>query len=152
MNHEPLVKDFMTLQPQTIESKEPLEAAEKLMTLFGIRHLPVTDTGIVVGILSERELKAALETESAELKQLFVIDICSQKPYIISPDTPLRDVAGVMAREHLGSAIIMENAKLVGIFTTVDACRALHDLIEKAMEGANIENLRSMRFLLGSRG
>lgn len=149
MTHEPLVREFMTQQPQTIEGKENVEAARKLMTLFGIRHLPVTTNGVVSGMLSERELDLAMGIESIDAKQLLVIDVCSEKPYIVSPDTPLREVVGAMAREHLGSAIIMEDEKLEGIFTTVDACRVLHDLIVKTAEEASLEKLRDLRFLMG---
>ena len=46
---------------------------------------------------------------------------------------------------------VMENAKLVGIFTTVDACRALHDLLENAMRGESLENIRHLRSLMSQR-
>jgi CBS domain-containing protein len=151
MTKEPLIADFMTLQPQTIEAGVSVEQAQKMMSRFGIRHLPVTDNGVVVGVLSEREIHLALGIEPIDPGRLLAIDVCSERPYIVSPDTTLREVVGVMAGEHLGSAIVMENAKLTGIFTTVDACRALHDLLEKALEAVNIENIRSLRFLLSRR-
>ena len=115
------------------------------MTAFGIRHLPVTTDGIVVGILSRRELDMAMQIEVVDSKQFLVIDACSEKPYIAYPDTPLREVVGVMAREHLGSVIVMENAKPVGIFTTVDACRTLHDLIKNALQEKGRESMRNLR-------
>ena len=150
-NKEPLVREFMTQQPQTIEGKETLEAAQKIMMAFGIRHLPVTTDGSVVGILSQRELDMAMQIEVVDSKQFLVIDACSEKPYIAYPETPLREVVGVMAREHLGSVIIMENAKPVGIFTTVDACRTLHDFIDNTLESEGRENFRQLRSLLGRR-
>lgn len=151
MAQEPLIQEFMTLQPQTIEGREPAAKAREMMSESAIRHLPVMDNGILVGVLSERELNLALGIESIDPAQLLVIDVCSERPYTVSPETPLREVVGVMAAEHMGSAVVMENAKLIGIFTTVDACRALHDLLEKAIEGANVENIRNLRFLLGAR-
>ena len=150
-NKEPLTQEFMTQQPQTIEGKESLEAARKIMTTFGIRHLPVTMGGVVVGILSQRELDLAMQIEVVDSRQFLVIDACSEKPYIAYPETPLREVVGVMAREHLGSVIIMENTKPVGIFTTVDACRTLHDFIDNTLEREGRENLRQLRSLLGRR-
>jgi CBS domain-containing protein len=144
-NNEPLIQDFMTQQPQTIEGKEGLDAAHKIMSTFGIRHLPVTTDGVVVGMLSQRELDLAMQIEVVDSKQFIVIDACSEKPYIAYPNTPLREVVGVMAREHLGSAIIMENAKPVGIFTTVDACRVLHDLIEVSTQEECKKNIRKLR-------
>ncbi len=149
--HEPLIQEFMTLQPQTIEGKENIGVAENMMSKFGIRHLPVTTDGIIVGILSEREVNLATGMDAIDPKQLLVIDVCSEKPYIVHPDTTLREVVGFMAKKHYGSALIMENAKLVGIFTTVDACNALHDLLAETIEEANLKNIRNFRFFLGSR-
>ena len=151
MNKEPLMQEFMTQQPQTIEGKESLVAAQKIMTTFGIRHLPVTTNDIVVGILSQRELDLAMQIEVVDSKQFLVIDACSEKPYIAYPDTPLREVVGVMAREHLGSVIVMESAKPVGIFTTVDACRTLHDFIENTLEEERQESLKNLRSLVRRR-
>jgi uncharacterized protein YjaG (DUF416 family) len=35
-----------------------------------------------------------------------------------------------MASEKFGSAVVVQNGHVVGVFTTVDACRALGDLLE----------------------
>ena len=53
---EPAIQKFMTTQPQSIESKEKLEKAKEVMAKYGIRHLPVTREGEVIGMLSEREI------------------------------------------------------------------------------------------------
>jgi uncharacterized protein YjaG (DUF416 family) len=34
-----------------------------------------------------------------------------------------------MAEHKCGSVVVVQNHKVVGIFTSVDACRALHDLL-----------------------
>ena len=43
--------------------------------------------------------------------------------YIVDLDTRLDEVLAHMAEHHLGSAIITREGKLVGVFTTTDACR-----------------------------
>lgn len=147
---EPRIQDFMSLQPQAIEGRENIDTARAMMSKYGIRHLPVLMEGIVVGILSEREVNLAIGMESIDPKLLLAIDVCSEKPYIVHPDAPLREVVGIMADEHLGSALVMENAHLIGIFTTVDACRALHDLIQESIEECNFETFRNFRFFLNA--
>lgn len=147
-NIEPLIKEFMTLQPQTIECHETLETAKKKMIQSSIRHLPVSKKGKIIGILSERELNLAYGIESLDPKHLLVIDACSEKPYIVDPETPLREVVDTMAKKHLGSALVMEGSKLIGIFTTVDACRSLHDLLEETLEKKNREVVRTFRFFI----
>ena len=49
--------------------------------------------------------------------------------YAVGPDAPLDEVAGEMAGHKYGSAVVLQNGKVVGIFTTVDACRALQELL-----------------------
>jgi acetoin utilization protein AcuB len=49
--------------------------------------------------------------------------------YAVSPNTPLDEVATTKAEQKYGSALVVQNEHIVGIFTTVDACRALAELL-----------------------
>lgn len=61
--------------------------------------------------------------------------VCHRDPYVVDPQTRLRAVVHTMAVKHIGSAIVIDNGKLVGIFTTVDACRILSSMIEANAPG-----------------
>ena len=100
------------------------------MSELGVRHLPVMNQGEIVGIISDRDIKLASGIEGIDADKFPVIDVCAGNPYRVEPDTSLRDVANTMASKHYGSAIVVQNGKVVGIFTTVDACRALAEIIE----------------------
>jgi acetoin utilization protein AcuB len=116
----------MTPQPQTIRPGAPLEEARSLMEQKGIRHLPVTDEkGAVVGIVSERDLTLVMGLDGLNPARFVVMDVCHPRPYVVDPDTSLAVVAKEMATRHIGSAIVAGGGKLLGIFTTVDACREL---------------------------
>jgi CBS domain-containing protein len=57
-----LVRDHMTTDPDTIGPGDSTEHAATLMMHGGYRHLPVTDAGAVIGIVSIRDLmRIALE-------------------------------------------------------------------------------------------
>ena len=47
-----LVREIMTADPITVKLSDPLEACMGLMANRGFRHLPVTDGGRVVGVVS----------------------------------------------------------------------------------------------------
>jgi acetoin utilization protein AcuB len=100
------------------------------MSNLNIRHLPVMRSGELLGIISDRDIKMALSLLSDTAQSLLVKDICHEHPYQVSPDTPLDEVAMEMAENRYGCAIIVQNKKVVGIFTTVDACRALASVLE----------------------
>jgi acetoin utilization protein AcuB len=53
----------------------------------------------------------------------------SEDLYAVPPDAPLDEVVDTMAEKRYGSAIIVQNNRVVGVFTTVDACRALSELL-----------------------
>jgi acetoin utilization protein AcuB len=59
-----------------------------------------------------------------------VEEAMTEQPYTVDPETPLDQVVRTMAEKKLGSAVVLQNQKVVGIFTTVDACQALSELLQ----------------------
>ena len=62
---EAVVGEWMTHGPETIEPDDTAEHAAVLMIHGGFRHLPVVDTGKVVGILSIRDLMRSVLDDAA---------------------------------------------------------------------------------------
>lgn len=123
------VRDFMTKSPHSIESSANLDFARNQMKELGVRHLPILKNGGVVGVLSERSLNTALLLKGFE--SYTVADIMNPDPYLVESHTPLDEVVAVMAEEKYGSIIVMEEGKLVGIFTTIDVCRVLREFLDQ---------------------
>jgi acetoin utilization protein AcuB len=122
-----IVADYMTPGPYTIGREQSLVAAKQMMQKIHVRHLPVLHGGKLVGVLSDREL-TAIETLPGS-KQLTVEDAMVPEVYITSEDAPLATVAGDMARQRIGSAIVLKDEHVVGVFTAVDALRALAETL-----------------------
>jgi acetoin utilization protein AcuB len=121
------VADYMTPGPHTIGREQSLVAAKQMMQKIHARHLPVLHGGKLVGVLSDREL-AAIETLPGS-RQMTVEDAMVPDVYITSQDAPLATVAGEMARQRVGSAIVLKDDHVVGVFTAVDALRALAEML-----------------------
>jgi len=138
MKHATQIVAYMTPFPFSIEIDAPLGEARSFMRLKQIRHLPVTERGRLVGIVSDRDIKLILGPDFAypEESTLTVRDACVCDAYVVEADTALDEVAGTMARRHLGSALVIKTGKLVGIFTTTDACRALESLLKSPPAGS----------------
>jgi len=47
--NQPLIQKHMTVQPQTISSTETVKNAQKQMSEWNVRHLPVVDEDKLVG-------------------------------------------------------------------------------------------------------
>jgi acetoin utilization protein AcuB len=126
-NRLPQILAYMTPFPYSIDVDAPLAEAHAFLRERHIRHLPVTERGELVGVLTDRDIKLALGPDlgSPPERELSVRDIFQPEPYVVDAGAPLLTVAATMAERHLGSALITRGDKLVGIFTTTDACRAL---------------------------
>lgn len=51
-------------------------------------------------------------------------------PCAARADAPLAQVARTMSQKKLGSAVVFDGTHIVGILTTVDALRALADVLQ----------------------
>jgi len=130
----PTIQKYMTTVPYSIGADETLAAASKLMDRHNVRHLPVLEGDELLGVLTDRDLKFVETFQDVDPSTLTVAEAMIEKPYSVGPDAPLDDVASTMASEKYGSAIVVQNHKVVGIFTTVDACRALAELLSTRLQ------------------
>ena len=123
----PQILAFMTPFPYSIDIEAPLAEAHAFLRQQQIRHLPVTRNGVLAGILTDRDIKLALGPDlgSPPERELRVADVFQPETYVVDAGQCLEDVAATMADRHIGSALVTRGGKLVGIFTTTDACRAL---------------------------
>ena len=126
-NHVPQILAYMTPFPYSVDVDAPLAEAHAFLRERHIRHLPVTDRGQLAGVLTDRDIKLALGPDlgSPPERELSVRDVFQPDAYVVDAGTPLLAVAATMAERHLGSALVTRGERLVGIFTTTDACRAL---------------------------
>lgn len=121
---------YMTPDPHLVEAEASLPDALKIMWAHDVRHLPVTQEGALVGILSKRDVSLITPVVESPPAEVSVEDVMTEDPYVVTPSTPLGEVASVMAERKIGSAIVVEGGKVVGVFTTVDALRALAAVLE----------------------
>ncbi|MCC7344924.1 MAG: CBS domain-containing protein [Deltaproteobacteria bacterium] len=125
------VKKYMSPAPQTIGREAPLATAKEIMAGLGIRHLPVIQGDKVVGVLSDRDIQVLEFLAKDHADALRVDDAMTRDVYVVAPETPLQDVAAAMTAGKFGSAVVVEGGKVRGIFTTIDALRALAELLDR---------------------
>lgn len=124
------IEAFMTPAPHTIGRDQSLIAAKEMMSRYGVRHLPVLDGGQLVGVVSERDVAFIGSVRDVETSELTVGEAMSAEVYTVSRTEPLRNAAATMARHRYGSAIVVDGNRVVGLFTTVDALRALQAVLD----------------------
>ncbi len=120
----------MTVCPHTIARGESLAEARSRMIEIRARHLPVVHDGRLVGIVSDRdvELCESLLIDAPHRAPPTVGEAMTEMLFTCGPDAHLHAVADEMARHKYGSAVIVDPEhplKILGVFTTTDALRAL---------------------------
>lgn len=130
----PTVQKYMTYVPKSIGFDQSISQASEVMRKLHLRHLPVLKGGQLVGILTDRDLNLLMSFKDVDPNTATVEDAYTADPYFTSPDAPLNAVVSQMAEKKYGCALVVDNGKLVGIFTEVDAYRALADLLETRLK------------------
>jgi acetoin utilization protein AcuB len=124
----PTIQKYMTTSPHSIGVDQPLAQAHTFM--HKLRHLPVLSGGKLVGMLTDRDLHLIESLKDVDPKTVTVEDAMTTSVYSVNPETSLDEVVSTMGQKKYGSAVVMQNDKVVGIFTTVDLCTAFTELLQ----------------------
>ncbi len=136
------VEEYTTPNPIVAAEDVSVEDLGLLMKEHGIRHIPIVRGTEVVGIVSERDLKVVAGLDFKEKSLVRAMDIMARDPVSVNAEASLDEVAFEMSKLKIGSIIVNEGNKLLGIFTVTDALNAL---IEIAREVKSPEKLRQKR-------
>ncbi|PTM03990.1 MAG: hypothetical protein DA407_13430 [Bacteroidetes bacterium] len=91
-------------------------------------HIPVEDKGKLVGMVSLIDFMynisgAGISDDNAIYKKLKVKDIMTQKPFYLTTNAVIDDVAKVLAEGKYHAVPVLENGKITGIVSTADVIR-----------------------------
>jgi len=141
MKRIPSIKTVMTPFPLSVDVEASVDDAQAFMRDHHIRHLPVTESGELVGMISDRDIKLMLGPDFAypDGRELRVADAMVRDIYTVDMSERLDDVLAHMADNHIGSVAVTRKDKLAGVFTVTDACAAfaqfLRDQVRRAGGG-----------------
>ncbi len=95
-----------------------------------IRHLPILENGELKGVVSQRDLYFVESLDDADPKEITVGEAMTEDVLAVAPTLSVTEVARRMAEQRVGSAVVIENGKVAGIFTTMDALQVLADCVQ----------------------
>ena len=136
------VSDYMSENPITVEPEEPLMRALEIIRLRGVRRLPVAVGGMLVGLITEGDIKRAEPSTLTDSQEDFarvmegtpISRIMISNPVTTTADTPLMEAAEIMLNTKYGALPVLAGGRVVGILTDNDLTRALVDLMREAKE------------------
>lgn len=131
MRHIPAIKSVMTPFPYSVDVNASLFDARQFMAEHNIRHLPVTDNEKLVGLISERDIKAymGVDFDSSREQRAKVSDVKIDSPYIVDLNERLDIILRKLSKEHIDAVLVTRHGKLAGVFTMSDACRSFAEYL-----------------------
>ena len=133
------VAKWMTPKVFTLKPSDSVMRAIDVMKEKKIRRIPiVSDTGKLVGIVSDRDLKDVSPSRATTLDiwelhyvldKLKLKDVMTKNPWTVTPEMPIEKAAALMLEKKVeGLPVLDARGALVGILTEGDIFKALVDL------------------------
>lgn len=138
-----MVSNYMTPEPITLSPEDTLLEALETMRLRGVRRLPVTVGGMLVGLVTEGDLKRAEPSTLTDSEEDFnrvmegtpVSRIMIQNPITATAQTSLLEAAETVHGTKYGALPVVAEGRLVGILTDNDLVHALVDVLRGTKPG-----------------
>jgi acetoin utilization protein AcuB len=131
----PSAGTVMTSAIFTVSPDDLLFDAVDVMAENGIRHLPVVDDARrLIGIVSERDVRTALGTDTMAVarwnhpaaRNLKVRETMTEDVETVGPDQPISDVIATMVSRKIGAVPVIDGQRRpLGIISYLDVLRCL---------------------------
>ena len=134
-----LVNDLMTVIPSAVSPNTPLRTIVGIMKSEGCRQLPILERGKLVGMITDRDVRLAMNSpmvdhghwQDEEILGTVTAETCmTPKPITVSPGTPAYEAARMLATYKFGSLPVVEDGALVGIITVTDYLNYVAKMLE----------------------
>ncbi|HPR41383.1 MAG TPA: CBS domain-containing protein [Candidatus Methanofastidiosa archaeon] len=110
------VKEFTTPNLLTIDGRESLIEAAKLMSSIEIGSLVVMEGEKHIGIITERDIIKAV-ANGVDLSSTPVDVIANGKVITIDAKKTVKDALMIMSKENIGHLPVVEKGRLIGMFS-----------------------------------
>lgn len=134
-----LVADLMTRDVRTLAPDQTLRDAVVLMRRLKIRHLPVVDGELIVGIVTDRDVKRATPSALSEegrseydrvLNETNIGQVMTRDPMTVPATMTIKDAVKALLDHRFGALPVVTGGKLVGIVTENDFLRAFYHSLD----------------------
>lgn len=124
------VCDWMSPDPVTVDPPTSVRQARRLLSYYGVRHLPVVERDALVGIVSDRDLRPDDRPgqRPGSPDERTVEDVMSAPVHSVQDTASIEDAARLMLSRRVSAAPVLDaEGSLVGLVTTTDCLlAALH--------------------------
>jgi CBS domain-containing protein len=155
-------KDIMTTNVATVTADASVETIAKLMLARNISGVPVVDgSGALLGIVTEGDLMHRQENEAAPRTSWWLRflsdsetdagayvkthgmragDVMSRDVMTVGEDTPVGDIARILAVNHIKRVPVMRDGAIVGIVSRANLLRGLATRDESRAAASSVDD------------
>ena len=122
--------DLMTTDVITLEHTATVADAITMVTEHEVRHIPIVQDGILVGVVSDRELRrvdglVALDVDHPDAATNVlgspILSLVNGPPIACRPSAHVDELIDLIVRERVGAVLITdEPGHVLGIVSTLD--------------------------------
>ncbi len=132
------VGEWMERKLITIDRETTIQEAISLMKKHSIRHLPVTEEGRLVGLVTEGDMRQVFVASLIE--ELGIDDVMIKDPITVKADTEIDDAARAIHYNKIGGLpVVDEDNRLLGIITVADIMAAFIELMGVLKSSSRID-------------
>ncbi len=127
------VGEFYTRNPVLVNPNDSLVSARKLMLEHKIHRLLVTNTGLLAGIVTERDIASGLKTfrkaldkeKHPDIRKIRVEHVMTKGVITVNPENTVGEVVGIMLKNKISGIPVISHE--FGIITKTDLVREIAD-------------------------
>jgi len=142
-----LVKDWMAAPVFSVGAEASISEVVNLMREKKVKHVPVVADGVLLGVISDRDIKQYSPSKGTSL-DIFELnyllakttarEIMRSKVLTTSPETPVEEAAMELYDNNIGCLPVVEGGKLVGIISDRDMYRVLVEITGARRGGVRV--------------
>jgi len=118
-------KDLMTAPVVSLSPDEPVEQAVKIMEKHGFSQIPVLESGVPIGSISENALVQAMGSRDIQrISNARVRELMEDSFPAVAPGTDMGTISALLESNH--AVLVMEMGKVVGVITKYNIMRLLN--------------------------
>lgn len=138
------VESIMTKNVQVCRSNQTAQSALRLMRDHDCGCIPVVDHGVVVGIVTDRDIALAAAEGDKSPSQLRLSQFMTNKVFVVGPDTPIAEAEAMMREQQIRRLpVVDQSSRPIGILSINDIARAGAAQHWKSDDGLTARNVAS---------
>lgn len=124
----------MKVKVVTVSPYDTITKAHKLMKTYEIRHLLVTESGELKGVISDRDIMRVADIDTLGVLHTpnkTVDTIMSAEPTTVDEKATVSEVCKIMLKQHIDCLPVMDGEHIKGLITTYDLLTLLNRLADE---------------------